>query len=236
MYLSFWLTSPCITGKGPLLTRQGRGRACHPGYIQYNICPPGVRVCLGVCVCPPGMRVCLGVCVCPPGVRVCIWVCVYAHLTCVCISGCVCMPTWRVCVSGCVCMPTWSACIWVCVYANLACVCVWVCVYAHLACVCRGVCLPTWHACVYLGVCVSPPGVRVCLGVCVWMTWRTAETLWLPPSFCQQLSISLRVPVGNRCLANGVTEKTLVEALLVVMWAELRETSKGWGIMPGLGA
>lgn len=48
--------------------------------------------------------------------------------------------------------------------------------------------------------------------------------------------MSLRVPVGNRCLANGVIEKTLVEALLVVVWAELRETNKGWGMMPGLGA
>ena len=48
--------------------------------------------------------------------------------------------------------------------------------------------------------------------------------------------MSLRVPVGNRCLANRVIEKTLVEALLVVVWAELRKTNKGWGIMPGLGS
>lgn len=63
-----------------------------------------------------------------------------------------------------------------------------------------------------------------------------SRLLQVPPPFCQLSSMSLRVPVGNRYHTNGVIEETLVKGLFIMVWAGLKETSKGQCITPGLGA
>lgn len=47
--------------------------------------------------------------------------------------------------------------------------------------------------------------------------------------------ISVKIPAGNRWQKVG-TEENIVEELFINMWADIRETSKGWGTILGLAA
>lgn len=46
--------------------------------------------------------------------------------------------------------------------------------------------------------------------------------------------ISVQIPAGNRWQKVG-TEENLVKELFINIWADIRETSKGWGTILGLG-